>query len=75
MVFANPAMPLTVPTQISLLSEGSVEGRLVGRIGAVRTGNVDRVSPDWQICLEQASQITGHEIGLAQEIAVEDARQ
>jgi hypothetical protein len=49
----------------------------VGRIGAVKllmveTGSVDRGSPVWQICLEQGSQTTEHEIGLAREIAADD---
>jgi hypothetical protein len=49
----------------------------VGRIGAVKvlmmeTGNIDRGSPVWQICLEQGSQTTEHEIGLAREIAADD---
>jgi hypothetical protein len=51
----------------------------VGRIGAVKvlmveTGNVDRGSPVWQICLEQGSQTTEQEIALAREIAAEDGR-
>jgi hypothetical protein len=49
----------------------------VGRIGAVKllmveTGSVDRGSPVWQICLEQGSQTTEQEIGLAREIAADD---
>jgi hypothetical protein len=49
----------------------------VGRIGAVKllmveTGSVDRGSPVWQICLEQGTQTTEHEIALAREIAADD---
>jgi len=38
----------------------------------VETGTVDRGSPVWQICLEQGSQTTEQEIGLAREIAADD---
>jgi hypothetical protein len=88
MVFAIPEMPLTVPTQISLISKRSVaklhehirrrsERCLVDRIGAVKlpmveTDNVNRGSRVWQICLEQASQTTEHKIGLSREIAIGD---
>jgi hypothetical protein len=48
----------------------------VGRVGAVKvlmveTGNVDRRSPVWQICLEQGSQTTEQETALAREIAAD----
>jgi hypothetical protein len=49
----------------------------VGRIGAVKllmveTGNVDRGSPVWQMCLEQGTQTTAQEIGLAREIGADE---
>ena len=49
----------------------------VGRIGAVKvlmveTGTVDRGSPVWQISLEQGSQTTEQEMGLAREISADD---
>jgi hypothetical protein len=49
----------------------------VGRIGAVKllmveTGNVDRGSPVWQMCLEQGTQTTEQEIGLARQVAADD---
>jgi len=48
----------------------------VGRIGAVKllifeTGNVDRGSPVWQMCLEQGTQTSAREVGLAREIAAD----